>query len=264
MEPPKPAGCPPRGVFTTLRAALLADALAPSALLARHHARLRLAARDCLAASLPPPLASAANFAAFVGAKCREARAEGPAVFRVRVEVGGPARDGVLQTLRCDVVAAPQLLAVCEQLPRRGWSSPVGTLRVRLDPAASCTAGVEVRYKTTERGVYDAARRRVGEAVDDVLLWNERGEVTEASIANFAVEREEGVWVTPPQSCGLLAGVMREQLLEGSSDAEAEGGVLKEEVVSVAELKRLVLGEGRRLIGFNALRGVFAMELVEG
>jgi len=43
---------------------------------------------------------------------------------------------------------------------------------------------------------------------DDVLLWNDRGELTESSIANVIVEKG-GLRLTPPVDCGLLPGVER-------------------------------------------------------
>ena len=48
--------------------------------------------------------------------------------------------------------------------------------------------------------------------MDDVILWNERGEVTEATIANVVAEID-GVRYTPPLSCGLLGGTFRGELL---------------------------------------------------
>jgi para-aminobenzoate synthetase/4-amino-4-deoxychorismate lyase len=39
--------------------------------------------------------------------------------------------------------------------------------------------------------------------MDDVLLWNERDEVTESTIANLVAEIDNSWW-TPPLSCGLL------------------------------------------------------------
>lgn len=65
--------------------------------------------------------------------------------------------------------------------------------------------------KTTHRDVYDAARRARPD-MDDVLLSNERGEITEATIANVVVEID-GVRYTPPLACGLLGGVFRGALL---------------------------------------------------
>jgi len=68
--------------------------------------------------------------------------------------------------------------------------------------------------KTTYRVVYDAARRARPD-VDDVILWNERGEVTEATIANVVVEMDGGRY-TPPLACGLLGGIFRGELLAAS------------------------------------------------
>jgi branched-subunit amino acid aminotransferase/4-amino-4-deoxychorismate lyase len=48
---------------------------------------------------------------------------------------------------------------------------------------------------------------------DDLLFFNERGELTESSIANVVVE-VEGKLVTPPVSAGLLAGTFRAQLID--------------------------------------------------
>ena len=63
----------------------------------------------------------------------------------------------------------------------------------------------------------------------DVLLWNERNEITEATNANIVVDLE-GELLTPPVSSGLLAGTFRNHLL-------AEG-IIREEVVLVADLDR--------------------------
>ena len=66
-------------------------------------------------------------------------------------------------------------------------------------------------HKTTRREAYE--RRRADRPdVDDVLLVNVRGEVTESTIANLAV-RLSGEWVTPPLDCGVLPGTFRAVLL---------------------------------------------------
>ncbi|NJN86572.1 MAG: aminodeoxychorismate synthase component I [Leptolyngbyaceae cyanobacterium SL_7_1] len=81
-------------------------------------------------------------------------------------------------------------------------------------------------HKTTHRPMYDQALQSAP-GWDDVLLWNERGEVTESCIANVIVERN-GEWFTPPTRCGLLAGVYRSALLEQ--------GKIQETVIAVDEL----------------------------
>ena len=67
-------------------------------------------------------------------------------------------------------------------------------------------------HKHSLRGRYDDARARYPDA-DDVLLVNDRGEITESTIANVAVSLG-GVWLTPPLEAGLLPGVGREVALE--------------------------------------------------
>ena len=96
-------------------------------------------------------------------------------------------------------------------------------------------------HKTTRREVYDEARAARPDC-DEVLLWNERGEVTECCTANVVVETA-GARLTPPVSCGLLPGVERARVL-------AEGRA-REAVVRLADLR-----EGQRLWLASSLRGV--------
>ncbi|MGD0897562.1 MAG: aminodeoxychorismate synthase component I, partial [Thermoguttaceae bacterium] len=65
---------------------------------------------------------------------------------------------------------------------------------------------------------------------DDVLLYNERGEITETCIANVVARVGEDLW-TPPSECGLLAGVFRGRLL-------AEGRI-RERVLPLDMLGRI-------------------------
>ena len=104
---------------------------------------------------------------------------------------------------------------------------PVGPWQVRLAGDPIDRGDPFLYHKTTRREVYEQARAAC-KACDDVLLWNEAGEVTESTIGNMAV-RQGGVWVTPPVQCGLLAGTFRQMLLEA--------GVLKETVVPLEALR---------------------------
>ena len=63
--------------------------------------------------------------------------------------------------------------------------------------------------------------------VFDVLLYNERDEVTEFTRANVVIE-SHGELITPARDCGLLAGVFREELLRE--------GRIQERVIPAAEL----------------------------
>lgn len=83
-------------------------------------------------------------------------------------------------------------------------------------------------HKTTNRQIYDTAKASCPEC-DDILLWNERCEITETRIANVIVEIN-GEHLTPPVKCGLLPGTFRDYLL-------AQGKV-REEVVTIDMLKQ--------------------------
>jgi len=86
------------------------------------------------------------------------------------------------------------------------------TLNVCLAKAPVDSSNVFLFHKTTQREVYESARKGF-EEVDDVLLYNEFGELTEFTIGNLVVELN-GQWLTPPISCGVLAGTFRAYLME--------------------------------------------------
>jgi para-aminobenzoate synthetase / 4-amino-4-deoxychorismate lyase len=80
-------------------------------------------------------------------------------------------------------------------------------------------------HKTTNRAVYTQARRP---GFDDVVLWNPDRQATESTIANLVVA-VDGQKVTPPVSCGLLAGTFRDALLDA--------GEIHERIVTLDELR---------------------------
>jgi len=75
-----------------------------------------------------------------------------------------------------------------------------------------------VRYKTTARDLYLAARDAAGDA-DDALLVHSEGQLLETTVANlfFSID---GAIVTPPASRALLPGIARRRILAGWSRAE--------------------------------------------
>ncbi len=83
-------------------------------------------------------------------------------------------------------------------------------------------------HKTTHRQVYERALAARPDC-DDVLLINERGEITESCRANIVL-RLDDAWLTPPVTSGLLAGTLRGELLSH--------GVLREQVLTPAEVLR--------------------------
>ena len=96
-----------------------------------------------------------------------------------------------------------------------------------LDDEPVDPSDVWLFHKTTRRAPYERRRDKRPD-VDDVVLVNLRGEVTESTIANIVIERD-GRLVTPPVECGLLPGTFRAELLAQ--------GVVEEGIVTIAELQ---------------------------
>ncbi|HEY2966714.1 MAG TPA: aminodeoxychorismate synthase component I [Actinomycetota bacterium] len=144
-----------------------------------------------------------------------ELEAAAAALKRAVIEVTEPsvvrltlARDGALSTDVRDLPPAEE------------------RVRVALDDEPVDPSDLWLFHKTTRRAPYERRRERRPD-VGDVVLVNDRGEVTESTIANLAV-RLNGVWVTPPIDAGLLPGTYRTVLLRG--------GRLIERPVTVNEL----------------------------
>jgi para-aminobenzoate synthetase/4-amino-4-deoxychorismate lyase len=114
-----------------------------------------------------------------------------------------------------------------------GPDIPVST--VTIAPGSCSSIDPFLYHKTTQREVYTAARRSHPEC-DDVLLVNERGEITEATIANVVIEIG-GERITPPVSCGLLAGTFRDDLV---ARGEIREGILTPEMVRAADAVWLI------------------------
>jgi para-aminobenzoate synthetase/4-amino-4-deoxychorismate lyase len=111
-------------------------------------------------------------------------------------------------------------------------ASDPDVVRVALDDVPQDPRDVFLFHKTSRRERYEEARRRHPDS-EDVVLVNDRGEVTESTIANVAV-RLGGRWVTPPIDSGLLPGIGRAVALEEGTLTEAP--VTIEDVGSSEEL----------------------------
>ena len=119
-------------------------------------------------------------------------------------------------------------------------SPPAAPARVSWATTPVRSDDIRLYHKTTDRRIYEQARAAALQ-VDDVLLWNERDELCEATIANLAVRIGDD-WFTPPVESGLLPGVERRALLES--------GRLRERVIRRAEVTR-----DTEFALFNSVRG---------
>lgn len=95
-------------------------------------------------------------------------------------------------------------------------------------------------HKTTHREVYDR-HRRAHPNFDDVILWNQRGEITESTVANVVVNLR-GKYYTPPVRSGLLNGVYRQDLLRR--------GRVQERILTRTEIQR-----AQMIFLVNSVRG---------
>ncbi|HYV82998.1 MAG TPA: aminodeoxychorismate synthase component I [Pyrinomonadaceae bacterium] len=125
-------------------------------------------------------------------------------------------------------------------LERIAVENPRGSLKVRLTLSRDGCVEIQalplgdlkpVKLATepvdsSDRFLYHKTTRRPGG--DGLVFWNERGEITESSIANIVVPID-GELCTPPIECGLLPGVFRKHLL-------AEGKI-KERVITIEEFQ---------------------------
>ncbi len=103
-------------------------------------------------------------------------------------------------------------------------SSP---LRICLAAEPINTGDIRLYHKTTRRQLYEHRLSEMKDA-DEVVLWNERGEITECCTANLVVKLS-GQYLTPPVNSGLLPGTYREYLLSR--------GILAEQTLTADDLR---------------------------
>lgn len=140
-----------------------------------------------------------------------------------------------------------------------GKNGAVSLMAARLKPAGLTFSDIVLAaqpvdsanpflyHKTTCRKAYEEALKLVPGAAD-VLLYNEKGEITESTIANIAVDLS-GRLCTPPLRCGLLPGTLRAYLLKR--------GELVEKPVTIAQLL-----SGRKVFLLNSVRGMHQVQVL--
>lgn len=205
---------PPRQALSLLETMRLSDGTVPE--LARHRRRLVGSARY---------FGFADPEEAFVAAALQCAAAHPTGTWRLRVVVS-PAGE---------VTAAATPL-----------DAPPDRPGVALASKIVHSGDVLLHHKTTCRATYDAAAAHHPDCWD-VLLVNERGELTEFTRGNLVLDIA-GRRLTPPLHSGLLGGVGREALLEH--------GVVSEQVLRVHDLAR-----ANGIWFINALRGQVPVSL---
>jgi len=166
------------------------------------------------------------------------------------------------------------LLQIKEMLKNFAADHPIDPHRVRLlvsrngnfqcnasvaDPGIPCfddiplagspvdSKDVFLYHKTTHRHIHEKAlRSRPGSR--DVLMFNEKGEITESTVANVAFEIG-GALYTPPLCCGLLPGTYRAWLLGQQR--------MLERVITIDEALH-----SRNVYLMNAVRGIQKVRII--
>ena len=119
------------------------------------------------------------------------------------------------------------------------------TVRLRLATTPVDSKDIFLFHKTTNRSVYDSRKQ---ENCDDVILFNERGEITETTISNLFLEIG-GELLTPRVDSGLLAGTYRQNMLTT--------GKARESRLLITDLER-----ADRLFVANSVRGLLPANYV--
>lgn len=134
---------------------------------------------------------------------------------RVTEELARHAADnGSLQKVRLLLAVDGAITLTAEPLTDSDDPVLIAISRVPVDSSDT------FRYhKTTRRELLDSARDERSD-VAEVIFLNERGELTEGSYHNLLL-RIDGQLLTPKRESGLLAGVMREELIDRGEVVEA-------------------------------------------
>ena len=132
-------------------------------------------------------------------------------------------------------------------MEREGWEKK--TISFDISSEHTNSEDLFLYHKTTNRGFYnDYYRQALANGFDEVVFLNEKDEVTEGSISNIFI-RKNDKWLTPPVDCGLLPGVWRKKLI---SDLNAAESILRKEDIEEAD----------EILLCNSLRGAVNAKLL--
>jgi 4-amino-4-deoxychorismate lyase len=131
--------------------------------------------------------------------------------------------------------------------------APDAVWTIRIAETRLDSSNELLRHKTTRRDAYDRARAEFSrEKADEMILLNQAGNVCEGTITSIFVDPGDGGPLrTPALACGLLAGVLRGEMLARGEAVET--------TLSLGDLN-----SASRLWVGNSLRGLIAVKLARG
>ncbi|KAA3614016.1 MAG: aminodeoxychorismate synthase component I [Calditrichaeota bacterium] len=124
-----------------------------------------------------------------------------------------------------------------------------GPVRLKICKIAVDRQDIFLFHKTTHREVYNSRLEKYS-GCDDIILLNERGGITETTIGNIVVQIG-GKKFTPPIECGLLAGTLRQKLIDD--------GEVKEKIIHKDELQ-----SSEKIYRINSVSGMQECVVLEG
>lgn len=134
----------------------------------------------------------------------------------------------------------------------RVLSGSDGLVKIALSKKKTNSLDNFLFHKTTRRKLYnDEYKKYKRQGFYDVVFINENNQMTEGAISNIFI-KTNGIFYTPPVSCGLLEGTFRKYLIENKSIP------IKEKV-----LYRDDLLKADKIYLTNAVRGMVEVKLYE-
>jgi branched-chain amino acid aminotransferase len=150
------------------------------------------------------------------------------------------------------IAADADLIAFTKELSRWGADAKLG-VEPQARHAGSPFAGTKMLSWSFNLVMYE---RALAAGFDEVVLLNERDEVSECTSANIFITEENRVF-TPPLSSGCLPGVTRELLL---SDVRAPGITVEERPLRLEDLERadgvFITSSTRDLLPVRSIEGL--------
>ena len=119
--------------------------------------------------------------------------------------------------------------------------------KIKISPKRLDPQNPFLYHKTTLRGLYDQGLKTArSQGFYEVIFLNKQGQVCEGSFTNIFIQ-QRGKLYTPPVLCGLLPGVLRQQLLKT--------GKAQEKTLYLKDLRRA----DKVFVG-NSVRGLLEVE----
>lgn len=119
----------------------------------------------------------------------------------------------------------------------------IETSKVTISKATVNSKNKLLKHKTTYRPWYENTKEKIeNKEIFDEIFFNEKGELTEGSRSNIILQIGSKLY-TPPASCGLLKGILRNNLLKNKK--------VKEKKLYLNDFKK-----AEKIYCINSVRGI--------